>query len=199
MTSITEPAEWLVDLERFHGEWEGGARGADICVIANHIDGPGGGPRLHKHPYPEIFVIRGGRAVHGRRPEDRGRRPARSWSCRPAPHTNSRTSVQARSTRSTFTKTATSSPSGWSDACHAAQAFAPAGPRQSHVRSTPTPSRLHFGRHSRSCHGGRNTAGPPLLDGRERRRLPALRDQHEIWAPARDQPARSSVTSRDLA
>ena len=41
--------------------------GASICVIANRIDGPGGGPRLHTHPYAEMFVIREGRAVHGRR------------------------------------------------------------------------------------------------------------------------------------
>lgn len=63
MTSITEPSEWLVDVERFHGEWEGGERGADICVIANRIDGPGGGPRLHTHPYPETFVIRRGHGL----------------------------------------------------------------------------------------------------------------------------------------
>jgi mannose-6-phosphate isomerase-like protein (cupin superfamily) len=63
MTSITEPAEWLTDLERFHGEWEGGMRGANICVIANHIEGTGGGPKLHRHPYPETFVIRKGRGL----------------------------------------------------------------------------------------------------------------------------------------
>jgi mannose-6-phosphate isomerase-like protein (cupin superfamily) len=63
MTAITEPAEWLADLERFHGEWEGKTRGANICVIANHIDGPGGGPKLHRHPYAETFVIRSGRGL----------------------------------------------------------------------------------------------------------------------------------------
>jgi mannose-6-phosphate isomerase-like protein (cupin superfamily) len=63
MTSVTEPAEWLTDIERFHGEWEGGDYGTDICVIANHIDGPGRRPKLHKHPYPETFVIRSGRGL----------------------------------------------------------------------------------------------------------------------------------------
>ena len=53
MTSITEPDDWLADPQRFHGEWQGGAHGAGICVIANRIDGPGGGPRLHTHPYAE--------------------------------------------------------------------------------------------------------------------------------------------------
>lgn len=63
MTSITEPGEWLEDTGRFHGEWQGEARGANLCVIANRIEGPGGGPRLHKHPYAETFVIRKGRAL----------------------------------------------------------------------------------------------------------------------------------------
>ena len=62
MSSITEAAGWLSDIERFRGEWQGGAHGANICVIANHIDGLGGGPKLHRHPYAEIFVIRVGRA-----------------------------------------------------------------------------------------------------------------------------------------
>ena len=44
----------------FPGEWQGGAHGASICVIANRHRGPGGGPRLHTHPYAEVFVIREG-------------------------------------------------------------------------------------------------------------------------------------------
>jgi mannose-6-phosphate isomerase-like protein (cupin superfamily) len=63
MISVTEPTEWLTDLDSFHGEWQGGERGANICVIANHIAEPGGGPRLHRHPYPETFVIRRGRGL----------------------------------------------------------------------------------------------------------------------------------------
>jgi mannose-6-phosphate isomerase-like protein (cupin superfamily) len=63
MISITEPGDWLADPKRFHGEWQGETRGAGICVIANRIDGPGGGPKLHTHPYAEVFVIREGRAL----------------------------------------------------------------------------------------------------------------------------------------
>jgi hypothetical protein len=54
MTSITEPAEWLPNPERFHGEWEGGTYGANICVITNDIHEPGRGPRLHRHPIPRL-------------------------------------------------------------------------------------------------------------------------------------------------
>ena len=60
---ITKSSAWLTDSEHFHGEWEGAAYGANICVIANHIEGPGGGPRLHRHPYAETFVIRSGRGL----------------------------------------------------------------------------------------------------------------------------------------
>lgn len=63
MISITQPGDWLADAQRFDGEWQGGAHGSSICVIANRIDGPGGGPRLHTHPYAEVFVIREGRAL----------------------------------------------------------------------------------------------------------------------------------------
>jgi mannose-6-phosphate isomerase-like protein (cupin superfamily) len=63
MISITKPGDWLADPQRFHGEWQGGANGAGICVIANRIDRPGGGPKLHTHPYAEVFVIREGRAL----------------------------------------------------------------------------------------------------------------------------------------
>lgn len=63
MTKLVEPADWLTDIAGFHGEWQGGAHGADICFIANRIDGPGGGPKLHRHPYAEVFVIRRGTAL----------------------------------------------------------------------------------------------------------------------------------------
>lgn len=60
---ITKPEDWLDDPEKFHGEWQGGAHGANICVIVNHFDRVGAGPRLHSHPYAETFVIRSGRAL----------------------------------------------------------------------------------------------------------------------------------------
>lgn len=63
MSIVTEAEDWLTDVADFHGEWQGAAHGAGVCVIANRIEGPGGGPRLHRHPYPEVFVIRRGTAL----------------------------------------------------------------------------------------------------------------------------------------
>jgi mannose-6-phosphate isomerase-like protein (cupin superfamily) len=61
MSSITQPGDWLSDIGAFHGEWQGAAHGAHICVVVN-FERTGAGPRLHKHPYAETFVIRSGRA-----------------------------------------------------------------------------------------------------------------------------------------
>jgi mannose-6-phosphate isomerase-like protein (cupin superfamily) len=63
MAMITKTEDWLTDPVGFHGEWQGDSHGAGICIIANRIEGPGGGPKLHMHPYPETFVIRKGRAL----------------------------------------------------------------------------------------------------------------------------------------
>lgn len=58
--AVIPPQDWLSDPTRFHGEWQGGSRGAGLCVIANRIDGVGVGPRLHRHPYAETIVVRSG-------------------------------------------------------------------------------------------------------------------------------------------
>ena len=57
MTSVTLAQDWLKDPNRFNGDWQGGAHGAGLCLIANHQDRVGAGPRLHRHPYVETFVI----------------------------------------------------------------------------------------------------------------------------------------------
>lgn len=44
----------------WRGEFEGGAYGAGICVIFVRTETIGDGPRLHKHPYPETFLVRNG-------------------------------------------------------------------------------------------------------------------------------------------
>lgn len=62
-TAVTQPLEWLDSIGRFHGEWQGGPRGAGICIIANRLDTAGGGPRLHRHPYAETFVVRLGTGI----------------------------------------------------------------------------------------------------------------------------------------
>lgn len=63
MSVLVKATDWLTDATAFHGEWQGRAHAAEMCVIANRIEVPSGGPRLHKHPYPEVFVIRRGSAL----------------------------------------------------------------------------------------------------------------------------------------
>jgi mannose-6-phosphate isomerase-like protein (cupin superfamily) len=60
MAHVIDREEWATAPEGWNGELQGGAYGADICVIFNLLETPGGGPRLHKHPYPETFIIRTG-------------------------------------------------------------------------------------------------------------------------------------------
>ena len=60
MPSVIDSADWLSDLSAFRGEWQGGAHGSAVCVIADRLERPGGGPRLHRHPYPEVFIVRRG-------------------------------------------------------------------------------------------------------------------------------------------
>ncbi|MEM8662917.1 MAG: cupin domain-containing protein [Pseudomonadota bacterium] len=55
------------------GAWTGGAPweghvagkdlGTDVTILAVRIEEPGGGPRLHVHPYDEVFIVQEG---HGR-------------------------------------------------------------------------------------------------------------------------------------
>lgn len=42
---------------------EGRPYGSGVSVIFSRTDRDGAGPRLHRHPYPETFVIRSGRAL----------------------------------------------------------------------------------------------------------------------------------------
>ena len=62
------------DPPRLHGEWQGGASGAGISVIVSRSTARRRAA-LHRHPYPETFIVRQGqRALHGRRRADRGQR-----------------------------------------------------------------------------------------------------------------------------
>jgi len=61
--TVTEPEAWQTTPDRFAGEWQGGANGAQICVIANMIEKVGAGVSLHRHPYAETFVVRKGRVI----------------------------------------------------------------------------------------------------------------------------------------
>ena len=62
--TLVVPADaWLTDADQLRGEWQGGSIGSGICVIANKLDSIGEGPRLHRHPYPEVIFVRAGRAL----------------------------------------------------------------------------------------------------------------------------------------
>ena len=60
---VIDKAAWAdatAGIGNWRGEFEGGAYGAGVSIIFVHTDKIGGGPRLHKHPYPETFIIRNG-------------------------------------------------------------------------------------------------------------------------------------------
>lgn len=46
-----------------HGNFEGYLHGSEVSVIFERVEQDGIGPRLHRHPYSETFVIRSGRAL----------------------------------------------------------------------------------------------------------------------------------------
>jgi len=49
--------------EQWTENFEGRTAGSGVSVIWENSDVPGSGPRLHRHPYAETFVIRRGRAL----------------------------------------------------------------------------------------------------------------------------------------
>ena len=62
MPTIIEQSTWAREPGIWDGEIELGAHGGNLCLIFNLIE-PGNGPRLHRHPYAETFIIRAGRAI----------------------------------------------------------------------------------------------------------------------------------------
>ena len=54
--------QWADEPGVWSGEFEGGAYGAGLSVIFFATDEIGFGPKLHRHPYPETFIVRLGRA-----------------------------------------------------------------------------------------------------------------------------------------
>lgn len=51
------------DGEKWNENLEGKPYGAGISIIQESTTEAGHGPRLHKHPYPETFIIRRGSAL----------------------------------------------------------------------------------------------------------------------------------------
>jgi mannose-6-phosphate isomerase-like protein (cupin superfamily) len=60
MAHIIDRDTWAEAPDCRQGELQCGAFGSNSCLIFNYLPGAGGGPRLHSHPYAEIFIIRQG-------------------------------------------------------------------------------------------------------------------------------------------
>lgn len=63
MVKVIDRAAWSEAPDRWHGELEGTGTGAGLSLIFFGREDVGGGPRLHRHPYPETFIIRTGTAL----------------------------------------------------------------------------------------------------------------------------------------
>ena len=50
------------DGEEWEAEFTGAPYGAEVSVLLVSTEHAGYGPRLHRHPYPETFIIRRGEA-----------------------------------------------------------------------------------------------------------------------------------------
>ncbi|MCZ7450286.1 cupin domain-containing protein [Agrobacterium rhizogenes] len=59
---LLERAQWAEKESVWQGEFEGSAFGANVSVMFYTTDEIGRGPKLHKHPYDEVFIVRQGRA-----------------------------------------------------------------------------------------------------------------------------------------
>ncbi|GGA57363.1 cupin domain-containing protein [Pelagibacterium lentulum] len=55
-------ATWHIDPNFWHAEWEGPNSGSGVSFIFITTDETGYGPKLHRHPYPETFIVQLGRA-----------------------------------------------------------------------------------------------------------------------------------------
>jgi mannose-6-phosphate isomerase-like protein (cupin superfamily) len=60
MAHVVDRARWAQAPDRWQGELQCGAFGSKSCLIFNYLPEIGDGPRLHRHPYAEIFIIRSG-------------------------------------------------------------------------------------------------------------------------------------------
>ncbi|MEK1887672.1 MAG: cupin domain-containing protein [Phyllobacterium sp.] len=62
MAYVIDREVWAEHPERWHGEVTGKPYGTNVSIIFNSQDRKGAGPRLHRHPYTETFIIRKGHA-----------------------------------------------------------------------------------------------------------------------------------------
>ncbi len=55
-------ADWAGDVDFWRGRFEGKDLGTGVTVLFYATTEQGAGPRLHLHPYDEVFIVREGRA-----------------------------------------------------------------------------------------------------------------------------------------
>jgi len=63
MAGVINREVWATSPDLWKGELEGKQHGSGFSVIFFSSREIGAGPRLHRHPYPETFIIRAGRAL----------------------------------------------------------------------------------------------------------------------------------------
>jgi mannose-6-phosphate isomerase-like protein (cupin superfamily) len=60
---ILNRSDWAQHDQLWYGHFEGKDVGTGVTVLFYSTEEIGKGPRLHTHPYDEIFIIRSGRAL----------------------------------------------------------------------------------------------------------------------------------------
>jgi len=63
LSRILSRDDWSKTPGMWHGEFEGKVFGTGASVMFYATEEIGRGPKLHRHPYDEIFIVRKGRAL----------------------------------------------------------------------------------------------------------------------------------------
>ncbi|MGL4237106.1 cupin domain-containing protein [Tabrizicola sp.] len=61
--TVLKRSDWAKNDRLWHGHFEGKDIGTNVTVLFYSTEEIGKGPRLHVHPYDEVFIIRAGRAL----------------------------------------------------------------------------------------------------------------------------------------
>lgn len=61
--AVLDRSQWAEEADVWQGEFEGSFFGANVSAMFYTTDKIGHGPKLHRHPYDEIFIIRQGCAL----------------------------------------------------------------------------------------------------------------------------------------
>lgn len=54
---------WTDGTVAWQGEFQGRGFGSEVSIIFTCLDRPGGGPKLHRHPYSETFIVKKGTVI----------------------------------------------------------------------------------------------------------------------------------------